>query len=490
MATPNIVVDGIPYAPATGQQPARIGVGITSRNRNKILAQALDHHRAHLPRGAALVLIDDASDKPVDGADHRFDTQAGIATAKNKAIELLIDAGCEHLFLFDDDIWPTIDGWWEPYVTSPEPHLMYIFGDLKKGAKLNDIHQLHADDQHVAWSGPRGCMLYAHRTVIDTVGGMDPIYNPWGYEHGDWSNRIHHAGLTTWRYADVRGSEHLFHSLDEWGEANRTITTPERERLARDHVRIHHQRRDTWYRAYVDYRQPDDDVIATTLFTGGTTTRPARDRTSYKPDVKLLKPLADSIRHGRLIVFHDQLVDPKLATGNGRPVEFIEQPSPKINFFLYRHQVIWQWLHQHAEVRRIWAVDGTDVTQLRDPFTGMQPGKIHLGWEPKTLADPWMLDRHKEHHVHQFLTDHPALQLLNAGLIGGDRATMLEFLHQLYAYWYDVEMVSGPHDQGDMGQLQRLAYEHFADRLVTGTQVATVFKAFQGDNGLSWWAHK
>lgn len=483
-----VIIDGIRYRPDT-TPPTRIGVGITTRNRNKLLAEALTHHRAHPAPGGLLVVIDDASDKPVDGADFRFDTQAGVASAKNKCLELLMAAGADHLFLFDDDCWPVADDWWQPYVDSPEPHLMYVFQDLKKGPKLNDIHQLHADQQHTAWSGPRGCLLYVTRDTVHAVGGMDPVFNPWGYEHGDWSNRIHHAGLTTWRYADVAGSGQLFHSQDEWGEVNRTVSTPERQALARDHVRIHHDRRDSWFTGFVEYRQPTQDVVCTTLFTGGTTTRPARDRTSYQPDVKLLEALAKSIHHGRLVVFHDQLRDPALTTGNGLPVEFIHRPSPTINFFLYRHQVVWQWLRDQPQVRRVWAVDGTDVTQLHDPFTDLQPGKVHLGWEPKTLSDPWMLDRHKETRVHRFLADHPGLQLLNAGLIGGYRDIMLEFLHGLQAYWGDVDMVKGPHDQGDMGELQRLTYGRFRGRFVTGTQVSTVFKAYTA-NGISWWMHK
>lgn len=487
---PQVIVDGIPYEPMNTTPTAhRVGVAVTTRNRNKQIELAVEHQLDHLPPGAILVVVDDASDKPVDGADYRFERQAGVATAKNKCLELLMNAGVDHLFLFDDDAWPTIDGWHLPYIESPEPHLMYVFGDLRKPPKLNDIHQLPADDRHTAWSGPRGCMLYATRTVVETVGGMDPVFNPWGYEHGEWSNRIHHAGLTTWRYADVTGSDRLIHSMDEWGEVNRTVPTPQRERLAREHVRIHHDRRDAWYRAFVDYRQPSDDVIATTLFTGGTTAKPARDRTTYKPDVNLIHKLAASIQHGRLVVFHDQLHNPKLTTGNGLPVEFLPRPSPAINFFLYRHQVVWSWLRDHPEVSRLWAVDGTDVVQLHDPFTDLTPGKIHLGWEPKTLSDPWMLDRHKEPRVHRFLTENAGLQLLNAGLIGGDRATMLEFLHGLFAYWYDVDLVRGPHDQGDMGELQRLAYTRFGDRIVTGSQVATVFKAYQ-PNDVSWWQHK
>lgn len=480
----DVLIDGVVYTPGDA---AKIGIGITTRDRNKIIARALEHHRAHLPRGAVLVVVDDASDKPVDGADYRFDQQAGVASAKNKTIELLMDAGVEHLFLFDDDIWPTVDDWWKPYVDSPEPHLMYIFGDLKKPPFLKDIRRLHEDDHHVAWSGPRGCMLYAHRSVIDAVGGMDPIFNPWGYEHGDWSNRIHHAGLTTWRYADIASSETLFHAMDEWGEADRTVTTAERQKLATEHAKIHHQRRDDWYTSYVDYRQPDD-VIITSLITGGQAPQSGR---GYQPDLKLIRDLAGSIRHGRLVVLHDQLRAPKLATGNHRPVEFVQVPSPGNNVFFYRHQTIWQWLRAHPPVGRVWCVDGTDVTQLRDPFKNLESGKLYVGWEPRTLGDPWMVKHHQEPVVAQFMAEHPGLQLLNCGLIGGDRATVMEALHGLYAYWYDTDIAGRQHDPvGEMGAFNQLVYTRFADRYETGTQVATVFKAYEGDNQLSWWQHK
>ncbi|EUA60279.1 putative phage protein [Mycobacteroides abscessus 1948] len=45
--------------------------------------------------------------------------------AKNRCIAELMDLGCDHLFLADDDVWPTVDEWWKPYVESPEPHLSF-----------------------------------------------------------------------------------------------------------------------------------------------------------------------------------------------------------------------------------------------------------------------------------------------------------------------------------------------------------------------------
>jgi hypothetical protein len=92
---------------------------------------------------------------------------------------------------------------------------MRIFLDLAGPRKMGDVTVVYDDGQHVAYSGPRGVMLSAHRSVLDVAGGMDPAFGKWGYEHGDWSNRIHAFGLTTWRFADVAGSDQLIHCLGE-----------------------------------------------------------------------------------------------------------------------------------------------------------------------------------------------------------------------------------------------------------------------------------
>jgi hypothetical protein len=46
-------------------------------------------------------------------------------------------------------------------------------------------------------------MLYAHRGVLDVVGGMHLAFGKHGAEHGDWSQRIYEAGLTRFPLRDV-----------------------------------------------------------------------------------------------------------------------------------------------------------------------------------------------------------------------------------------------------------------------------------------------
>ncbi|MFT4162481.1 glycosyltransferase [Shinella sp.] len=238
-----VLIDGVPYVSAD-RQCGRIGIAVTAHNRPAMLKQALDHHRRYLPDGAVFVVVDDGSDPAATAPEWvrllRHDEAKGIALSKNACIEALMDSGCEHLFLFDDDTWPVTADWWQPYVRSPQPHLMYIWG----GA------QLYRDDDIVGHTRPKGCMLYVERRVVDRVGGMDPAFGVWGFEHESWSDRIHNAGFTTCRYQDVPTSTGLFQASDEVGDVQSSVPEATR-RKATPHLA--EQKRNS--EEYVEYRR-------------------------------------------------------------------------------------------------------------------------------------------------------------------------------------------------------------------------------------------
>lgn len=130
--------------------------------------------------------------QPVDGWSDRHplgmrDSRIGVAANKNTGIELLNAAGCEHLFLSDDDTWPLSDAALAEHVLLDLPHSMLCWGRHRKPVRR---------ERYASWSWPRGVMLYAHRSVIETVGGLDERFGPGGHEHVEWSNRICNAGLT------------------------------------------------------------------------------------------------------------------------------------------------------------------------------------------------------------------------------------------------------------------------------------------------------
>ena len=156
-----------------------IGVAISTHRRPEVLSQALAHWAMAMPD--LLVVTHD-----VDGD--------GVAATKNRGITALMDAGCEHLFLADDDCWPVVANWAEHYVTDSEPHLMHCWGKSRF---------LRQDDTHSYWDWPRGVLLYVERRVVEAVGGMRLEFGRWGGEHREWSRRIHQAGFTEHPYTDV-----------------------------------------------------------------------------------------------------------------------------------------------------------------------------------------------------------------------------------------------------------------------------------------------
>lgn len=103
----------------------RLGVAITTHNRRDVLLNALTHWIEHTSADVPIVVVDDGSDEPLclEGwrgiPVHRVPSVSvvrhplpmGIAVAKNRCIAELMDLGCDHLFLADDDVWPTVDEW-------------------------------------------------------------------------------------------------------------------------------------------------------------------------------------------------------------------------------------------------------------------------------------------------------------------------------------------------------------------------------------------
>lgn len=170
-----------------------IGVAVSTFRRPNILKQALRAWRQHAPDVEVIVNHDDER------------SPRGVAATKNDGIAALMDAGVEHLFLVDDDTWPASPNWADPYVADPLPHLMFCWGRKRRTGMT---------DRYTYWSHPRGVMLYAHRSVIERVGGMRLEFGRWGSEHVEWSQRIHNAGLTPQPFIDLVVSPTLWHAED------------------------------------------------------------------------------------------------------------------------------------------------------------------------------------------------------------------------------------------------------------------------------------
>jgi hypothetical protein len=210
-----------------------------------------------------------------------------------------------------------------------------------------------------------------------------------------------------------------------------------------------------------------------------------------KADKALLKPLIDSTKGQKLVV----LTDCFKSEIDGC-VEYVEIETSLNNVYFQRWVSYYQYLQQNKDgKRRVFIVDGTDVQMLNNPFPAMEAGKLYVGDEAERTGCEWLAKHHPHKLIQDFIQQNENKVLLNAGLIGGDVEVIMSFINKFLAFYF--QSVSDSHfyedrpDCGntDMGLFNYIARTHFADCLVHGTQVNTVFKA-EKTNNVSWFKHK
>lgn len=476
-----------------------IGIGITTKNRRETLETTLGMFGLYAPTDCVFVIVDDGSDEPLETPHwtgykiHRFNQSVGIARAKNKCLELLYDAGVEHFFLFDDDTYPKTEDWWEPYVQSHEPHLMYIFQDFATRPRLNDTTKLYENSQIVASSHARGCMLYFKRICLDTVGGMDPIFGKWGYEHPELSNRIFNAGLTTFRYMDVPNSHELIYSSDEYEAVVTTTSGVDRRVCIQRNEPLYQQfyhRKD-----YVDFREKTGTDVVITTFIGGVPD-PQRPGTTWEFDPTMLEALVKScFENGATLYILTDCIS-ELPKEWQSFVHLSQVEKATLSPYWYRWMIIRDFLRLNTTtINRLFCVDATDVEMLKNPFAEELEYNLYFGDEDGTMTNcQWMKHHHPAQFLQTFFHLHRRTTLLNAGILGGHREVVLMFLDKLLdGYFKNVEDVKKGQTitvgEIDMGLFNYVARTFFPYFIVHGQKVNTKFKANEY-NDISWFKHK
>lgn len=210
----------------------------------------------------------------------------GVAVNKNTGLELMMNnTRAEHLFLSDDDIWPLTPAALGLHVsgnaTAHQKHSIYQKHSMVCWGQ-HRFEQIMQDHQCAAWSWPRGSMLYAHRSVVETVGGMIEAFGPGGHEHVEWSRRIHAHGFTPAPFVSpyVYATERALAAKNYWhaedmplpgehiaGYAIRKESLTSVRRKPEDWKMIEEiMRRTEGSTAYVPYRADDNNRASATLY--------------------------------------------------------------------------------------------------------------------------------------------------------------------------------------------------------------------------------
>lgn len=214
-----------------------------------------------------------------------------------------------------------------------------------------------------------------------------------------------------------------------------------------------------------------------------TTTIDPQRGTKWPPDPTPFLPLVTTAQHhgAEVVILHDEpLIAPTPAH-----TEIVGTWSEDVYWRRWHHTLA--WLMNHPEADTVFAVDGSDVTMLRRPWAEIEPGFIYVGSETAPLANRWMLKGHPHPALQSFMRDHARGTLYNAGIVGGARQAVLEFVTDMLDVY--GELTKSGNVGSDMGLLNLVAHTRWTGKVITGPRVHTTFKTY-ADNGVAWWMHK
>lgn len=181
-------------------QMIKLGIGITTFRRSRLLALALDGIARHTRAPYSLIVADDGSqDETLDllrsrKIAHIAGPNRGIAWNKNRVLFHLHEVvRCDVVILLEDDMMPRHDGWEADWIEAIQK-----WGHANIAGNWFE-HLLGSeagtpDDPFVSTVLTAQCSGFA-RKALSTVGYMDTRFGRYGHEHVEHTTRLVRAGF-------------------------------------------------------------------------------------------------------------------------------------------------------------------------------------------------------------------------------------------------------------------------------------------------------
>jgi GT2 family glycosyltransferase len=225
-----------------------IGVGIITCNRKEYLVNLLESlsYRNDLE----LVIINDGAPLEITGWNYYVinnETNLGVAKSKNRAIQHLLDKGCDHIFLIEDDMLIKDPNIFEAYINASKKsgiqHMMFGYhgpankNGISKGKPHPRLVVDYGDftlalNQHCV-----GAFCYYTRDCLDDVGLIDEKFRN-AFDHVSHSYELALKGYSTpyWWWADLANSTDYIEE-QACSEDSSSIKTSERQKEWYDNIR-------------------------------------------------------------------------------------------------------------------------------------------------------------------------------------------------------------------------------------------------------------
>lgn len=165
----------------------------------------------------------------------------GVAKAKNYCLELLMNSGCDHIFLIEDDMYIRNPSVFAKYIEASKASGIQHFNFSQHG-RMNKVNGFgDPNPRMIVNYGESSVALYPHcvgafsyysRKCLETVGLMDESYYN-ACEHVDHTYEIIKAGMHPpfWYFADIDKSWEYIGD-EEWSIEKSTIScNPEHKKM-------------------------------------------------------------------------------------------------------------------------------------------------------------------------------------------------------------------------------------------------------------------
>lgn len=215
----------------------KIGCGILTFNRPHLLVK-LYESLPHELLDVVYIVNDgawhDAFHTIPKNLIHHNSENIGIGRSKNKALQYLLDQGCEHIFLIEDDIFIKERVVFEAYIEASRLSGIQHFNFSQHGRMNKTGDGLPKSVGSASYGEAMTIMLYRHcvgafsyysRRCLTATGLMDIRFHN-ALEHVDHTLNIikHSMHPPFWYFADIVGS-HQYLGDEEWSVEQSTISS-------------------------------------------------------------------------------------------------------------------------------------------------------------------------------------------------------------------------------------------------------------------------
>jgi GT2 family glycosyltransferase len=232
-------------SPVTG----KIGVGIITCDRPDLFEKCYSSIPPHA--GIELVVVNDGASKDhlkeINNLISQDEPYQGVAKTKNRALQYLLEAGCDHIFLIEDDMIIKDPNIFDAYINASEEsgiqHLMFGYhGPANKNgiSKGDPCPRLVVDYGNFSLAFNQHCVgafCYYSRKCLGGVGLIDEKFRN-AFDHVSHSYELALRGYSTpyWWWADLANSLDYIEE-QACSEENSSIKTPESMQKWQDNIR-------------------------------------------------------------------------------------------------------------------------------------------------------------------------------------------------------------------------------------------------------------